>query len=300
VEQEERSLFRFDYRDEAADHVAGFKIIQISDIQVAPVSGYGRHVQVCQEISYVVSGHCCFFVNETPVEMSAGSLCLIHTGDVHSYQTDETEPARICNIGFEPTPDAEKTAAEIWQHVQRMHSPLVLHNMAEAGSIFSRLCREASSQREYWAYSASLLIRQLLLLLLRASASESLDAYQPQSGTAASEKLFYAMLSYIDNHIEEPFDLKDFSQLYHYSYTQLAHIFHRFSGDSLSHYYRRRRFAHAAELMCTEKCSVTETARRMGYESLHAFSKAFRKHFGLCPSQYILERRRAEEEYGLR
>jgi AraC-like DNA-binding protein len=50
-------------------------------------------------------------------------------------------------------------------------------------------------------------------------------------------------------------------------------------------YHRRLRLEEAARLLTAEAASATEIAERLGYGSLSAFTRAFRQHFGVPPSQ---------------
>ena len=71
--------------------------------------------------------------------------------------------------------------------------------------------------------------------------------------------------------------LQDLSGEFGYSYAHIAKVFSAVAGESLKAYHTRLRFAQA----CTDMMrgmSVTETAERAGYQSIHAFSKAFKKY----------------------
>ena len=56
-------------------------------------------------------------------------------------------------------------------------------------------------------------------------------------------------------------------------------------GESLQEYFLRRKYDYACELL-QRGISVTEVAERLGYQSVHAFSRAFRARMGITPSVY--------------
>lgn len=294
--QEEKDRYRFEYRGSSRETIPGFRLIQISDIQTASGSVCPQHVQVCAEISYILSGKCRFWVNQQELELQAGDVVLIRAGDVHSYHTHLQEPARICNLGLELIQGEDPRLEELWTAIFRFGSPALLHRMGEADSLFNRICAEIAGQRQYWEYALSLQIRELLTMLYRGLHHQPPVLYSPGEGMHP-EQLFHNILHYVDGHLEEG-DLKEMEQVFHYSYAWLARVFRQFSGESLSHYCGQRRFAHAAELLAAG-CTATEAAARMGYQSLHAFSKAFRKHYGLSPTQYLERLQDEEKKYGL-
>ena len=36
-----------------------------------------------------------------------------------------------------------------------------------------------------------------------------------------------------------------------------------------------------------EQFSITEIAGKLGYQTVHAFSKAFTNYYGICPTRYL-------------
>lgn len=61
-------------------------------------------------------------------------------------------------------------------------------------------------------------------------------------------------------------------------------IFSSVIGESIGVYITRLRLETAAQMLSNSNASVTEVAESCGYQSLHAFSKAFKKYFGTVPS----------------
>lgn len=70
----------------------------------------------------------------------------------------------------------------------------------------------------------------------------------------------------------------------------LSRIFSENTGLTISRYLRNLRLSHAAELLRSGRCNVTEAAMTVGYSSLSHFSKAFAEMFGACPCVFPLER----------
>lgn len=76
---------------------------------------------------------------------------------------------------------------------------------------------------------------------------------------------------------------------------QLQRIFADVAGLGFRSYLRRLRMARAADLLATTALPVKEIARRVGYGDASQFSKAFKRSYGVSPSQLrTMTRRRAE------
>ena len=66
-------------------------------------------------------------------------------------------------------------------------------------------------------------------------------------------------------------------------------------GESLQAYFMRRKFEQAADRL-RQGLSVTEVSEQTGYQSIHAFSRAFRHQMGMTPSEYKNWAEKAKEE----
>jgi AraC family transcriptional regulator len=62
-------------------------------------------------------------------------------------------------------------------------------------------------------------------------------------------------------------------------------VFKAVTGETLNEYLRRLRLQQAANDLFYKKPTVTEIALNFGFASSQSFAKAFRKHFGLSPSE---------------
>ena len=57
---------------------------------------------------------------------------------------------------------------------------------------------------------------------------------------------------------------------------------------SLQKYLTRKKMELAKALMLKDKKNVTQTAEILHYSSIHNFSRAFKKHFGISPCEVKL------------
>ena len=71
-----------------------------------------------------------------------------------------------------------------------------------------------------------------------------------------------------------------------YSVSYLRAVFRDRLGVSLGRYIRESRLSHAAQLLQAGQISVTEVAEATGFESLFAFSRAFKNSYGVSPKAY--------------
>lgn len=79
---------------------------------------------------------------------------------------------------------------------------------------------------------------------------------------------------------------------------QLQRIFADVAGLGFRSYLRRLRMSRAAELLATTALPVKEVAGRVGYGDASQFSKAFKRIYGVSPSQSRAATRARREESG--
>ncbi|WP_395745848.1 helix-turn-helix transcriptional regulator [Prosthecobacter sp.] len=69
--------------------------------------------------------------------------------------------------------------------------------------------------------------------------------------------------------------------------SHLSRTFTQIEGRTLSQWLRRVRIEHAASLIASGKCNVSEAALEVGYQSFSHFSRAFAEEKGVPPSQWV-------------
>ena len=100
------------------------------------------------------------------------------------------------------------------------------------------------------------------------------------------EKLALA-LAFIDAHLEQAFSLNDVARSASLSPYHFARSFRAVFGETVMTYTRRRRLLVAAKrLLDDESVSIIHLAIASGFDSQAAFTRAFKKQFGLPPGAW--------------
>ncbi|MBR3999073.1 MAG: helix-turn-helix transcriptional regulator [Clostridia bacterium] len=97
------------------------------------------------------------------------------------------------------------------------------------------------------------------------------------------EELCFQMMHYIDTHLYNMRSLREVTDSLNYSYSYLSDLFRQSTGETLQSYYQIRRLEAARLLVREGKLKIREIADLLQYSSIYAFSRAFRKHFGISP-----------------
>jgi AraC family transcriptional regulator len=93
------------------------------------------------------------------------------------------------------------------------------------------------------------------------------------------------VLNHVQSHLDEPLNLEALAGLTHFSVSHFHRVFKGMLGETIMDHLRRIRLERSCLMLTQSPVSVTEIAFDAGYDSLEAFSRVFRKTFGLSPSQ---------------
>jgi AraC family transcriptional regulator len=101
------------------------------------------------------------------------------------------------------------------------------------------------------------------------------------------------VLRYLEERLDEPIELDELAGVAAYSPHHFHRIFTGMVGESVKSHTRRLKLERAAWRLRFQSGRVTDIGLDAGYESLEAFSRAFRAAFGVSPTRCRAEARRA-------
>lgn len=91
--------------------------------------------------------------------------------------------------------------------------------------------------------------------------------------------------AYIQEHISEPIMITDLAEQSGYSMYHFCHVFVNVMGISIGAYIKKVRLEMAADNILDGE-SVTEVAGKYDFVTPSGFAKAFRKQYGMSPTEY--------------
>ncbi|MCL4249718.1 MAG: AraC family transcriptional regulator [Anaerolineae bacterium] len=91
---------------------------------------------------------------------------------------------------------------------------------------------------------------------------------------------------YIRNHMDEPLNREVLAAVAGFSVPHLHRLFAASTGQSLAAYIRDARLERAGRKLRAGAVDITEVALAAGYDTHAAFGKAFKRRFGLSPSEF--------------
>lgn len=262
-------------------------LYQIGDLNCESGYSFGEHMQYCYEISCIVAGKGVFYNNGHTYPIKQGDLFLNKPGELHNYKADSKDPFRFFYLGFNfnDKPAEPNSLLHIKKLLDQVENPLILDNM-KIQDYFVKIFNELINARSYSDLLIKLNLQQIVIFTYRNYFDCLEDSYGSKSNIDETKKIVYEIVNYIDMYLYNISALTEIAEDLGYSYSHLSHAFSRETGLTIKEYFDQKRFEKAIEMLKSSGLSIGRIAETLQYQSIHPFSTAFRKRFGISPSEY--------------
>jgi len=112
----------------------------------------------------------------------------------------------------------------------------------------------------------------------------------------AQHRTIEAIMRYMESNFREELSLQKLADLVHLNGSYLIRLFKRLQGKTPFAYLNELRITAATSYLHNSDLSIQAIAQASGYSSIHYFSYAFKREFGINPSEWR-ERKRKSEDY---
>ncbi len=248
-----------------------------------------EHRQVCDEISYIVSGEADFYLNGCRYPLQTGDLFFCPSSSTHRIVSSVENPVRYYYLGYKLV--QQQPAYSRWKEIdEALHalSDPVCHRAFNMNHLFSDLLCEFQQDFHLRDRMIEVAVSQIILHTYKYYMVRTENAAVYEKRIPDHSELAYEMVNFIDNNVLRLHSLNDVSTYIGFSYSYTAQIFSEVMHQSLNDYYQKRRFEEAVRLL-KSGMPITKTAEILGFDTVHSFSRAFKSRFGCAPRQYLQE-----------
>lgn len=107
---------------------------------------------------------------------------------------------------------------------------------------------------------------------------------------SANLNCVYNTISLIEKNYDQVISIEELEEVSHYSYRNIQRIFKYTCGETVGAYQKRLRVENAYKMMLYTSDSISAIALKVGFANLASFSKAFKQHFGISPTEARLQK----------
>lgn len=258
------------------------------------------------EFLYVDKGELEIVTDANTYQVRQGDMVFYSPNEFHRLQSNRNTPSNIFVISFGSTSKAMSYLAYKSLRLGNAERQLLAMLMEEgrralimpAGEWKLKSKRgdttsdgpEAESDSPYFG-SEQLVKIYLEALLIRLIRSDLDRMGTPRLSTITKERevqhVAAKLESYLEERAMERLTLTKICSDFSLSKTYLNTVFRQYSGRSIMEFFNQQKIAKAKLLIREESCNVTEISERLGYGSIHYFSRQFKKETGMSPSEYL-------------
>ena len=94
------------------------------------------------------------------------------------------------------------------------------------------------------------------------------------------------IMKHVENHYMEKITIADIAEVAGFSESHFMRYFKETMGTSFIEYLREYRLTMAARLLLASDASILSISEEVGFDNLSYFNRAFKKEYGITPSQY--------------
>ncbi len=249
------------------------------------------------EFLYVEKGAVQADVNSTPHTLNKDSILFCQPGEPHSVRSKGDVSSSLISIGF----ICDSPAIEFFRGKILEVSPserLLLNKIVQEASLayscqldtpcYRQLIRRDSPNIPFGSEQLiQVYLQQLLIQLIRNHETDSAFAAIPKSVRKRGEdELFYKIISYMEEHIDEHLSIQQICRDNLIGRSLLQQIFRDNTGYGIIDYFSLMKITAAKQLIRRQKMNFSQIAEHLGYNSIHYFSRQFKKLSGITPSEY--------------
>lgn len=261
--------------------LGGIKLVQAGRYYCSPGTIVSDHVHDgYYELTVVNGGSATVRTDDKYIPVQKNDIFIGFPNDLHGIVASVEDPIQYDHLAFiidkkelsEPMREIAIEHADPESRIiydRRIHSLLV------------DVIGEMANRQEYYKDSLLYTICNIIICVIRKFGEKSLSAFSENA--SENERFCNRIMNYIDANIYDLENLNGLTQITNYNYNYLSSLFRKTTGSTLRDYLLNRKLETADVLVKEGKLKIYEIADKLHYSSADAFTKAYKKRFGVSP-----------------
>lgn len=227
------------------------------------------------QINYISSGEGVYENDERTIAVKKGSFIIVRKDQWHRYKPNNNCGWTENYIGFD---------GELANHFLEINKVLHGANVVQCGmheeliDTYYKIFTLVLEEKPGFQQVASGLVIKLIGYMV---------AFQKQRQFTGKpvEKVIDDAKFYIRQNVDRTIDMKELATSLNIGYSYFRKLFKTNTGLSPHQYCLDLKIMRAKEQILTTELSIKEIAYNLGFESIHYFSRLYKKKTGACPSE---------------
>ena len=227
------------------------------------------------ELTYVDHGSLDTTVEGTTYTLNSYDLMLYGPNQFHTQQITKNKSCSYLTVIFNmDIIDDDAILNRIF------HCDNELHN------IFNKFVKASSNSLPYSKTLMLCYLQEIIILLTQYDSSGETKHISTGPMQHFQDGLLQEILDYMNSMITEPLTIEEICHKFSISRSSLQTLFRNNLEISPKNYMVQIKLKKSKELIRENKYTISEIAFMLGFSSIHYFSRTFKQHFNLTPSEY--------------
>lgn len=267
-------------------YVSGIRLYQIGKKFCNQNTFIAPHLHInWYELTVILGGKGKIYTNSKThyVDIAEGDIYLSFPADIHTIESDSENPLKYSFLSFvlEGTPFDEQfkqITQDFYESEKRIFRDRNISSLLEL--LLSEFMSVSYKQEEMMSH----IFNQILIFTCRNFLYQSQNTLPVN--ISKNEMLCYSIMRYIDANIFQIKNFSDIADYFNYNYSYLSKVFKQTTKITILEYLSKKKLERAKILINEGKLSLTKIAETLNYASIYSFSKSFKYHFGISPTEY--------------
>lgn len=242
------------------------------------------------ELVYVDNGTVQVTADKECYNLSRGQIVFHKPGEFHTLSANGVVAPNLVVIGFGCDCEAMSFFNQRITFVGAQERALMARIVEESRKVFVTPLNDPSTtfmqKREDVLPGGEQLIagalEELLVRLIRRGDSlPQMTAAPVDPKTIPTE-----ILSYMEERLDQPLTVEQICRDNMIGRSQLQKLFHQHTGGGVMDYFGQMKIKAARQMIREGRLNFTQIAEKLGFQSVHYFSRRFKELTGLSPSEY--------------
>lgn len=135
-------------------------------------------------------------------------------------------------------------------------------------------------------YGAEQMLKNLLEYFLISLTRKYGESALTEETTVIDKVNATEIISYIDDNYKEKITLDELAFIFRTNRSTLCKVFKTTTGKTITEYVNDKKLNKAKDKILTTNKTLTEIAEELNFESIHYFTRFFKKHVGISPKEF--------------
>ena len=246
-----------------------------------------KHWHRSIEIFAVFEGTLAFFINEEEYPLGSGEFILLNSNEIHSISSPEANRTIVLQIPMNVLRNVETGEGLIlFTHSPKRQDSKIMELI---GSMYQEL-QERGSEYEWKVQSDFFMLVYLLLTKYRKREilPEEIRHYRKLNRLST-------ITGYIRENYTKELSLEMVADRFGYSPSYLSWMFRKYAQTNYKTYLQNVRIEYGFQELANTDHTIGEIALNNGFPNQKAFTREFKKKYGILPSEYRRGQKNAKD-----